>query len=188
MNPTITSNVDQLAPLMEKIRGEYHDRGAARAANRTRDKVLTQTRRALSNDYGIPAAAVARKRVFKAASASPRRPRAIIKVGQWPVPVDKFGTPRQIKKGGVSYKTVGGSVTDRDAFLVPSIGPRVFKRAPGAGRLPIKTITADIAEPVEKVLTRVAGDENVGAIFRAEYESTMKYRVDQELAKWRRAT
>jgi hypothetical protein len=184
---TVEHNVGDMTELMQKLAADMHPLAARRAANRTRDRIVTNVRKVLSAEHGIPAAAVTRKRVIKGKTATPRAPTASFRVGQWAVPVTKFGKPRALKRGGVAYKTVGGSQTDPSAFVVASLGGNVFNRAPGAGRLPIKRKSADIAPAVEAALTSVASDSAVGDIFERELRSTLDYRVNQEVAKWRRA-
>lgn len=186
MKVETTSNTAELTELMEKIARDFDLPSRVRAANRTRDRVTTATRRMLTSQFKIPAAAVSRKRIFKGRTATTRSPVASLKAGTWVVPVAKLGPVQKTKKAGVSYRTPSGKVTNPHAFVVATLGTNPFVRA-GKARLPIKKISADLLGPVEQVLSVTASDSAVTTIFQREFESTMNYRVNQELKKWRMA-
>ena len=179
----VTGNVDDMTALMENIRDRHAPLAMRRAANRTRDRVLTQTRRQLRTQFRL--GGVASRRVFRGRNGTPRSPTATFKVGQWVVPVAALGKVTQRKKG-VAYNTPNGRVTNPGAFIVEQLGGGVFQRR-GPARLPIDKITSSIAEPVQVVLEQTASDRAVREIFDREVRSTLDYRVEQDLKKWRRA-
>jgi hypothetical protein len=179
----VTSNAGDMTALMETLAKRHAPLAMRRAANRTRDRVLTLTRRGLRSQFKL--GAIATRRVFKARKGSPRSPVASFKVGQWVVPVEKLGKVTERKKG-VAYNTPSGRVTNPSAFIVNPLGGGVFQRR-GSGRLPIQKITASIADPVEAVLSQTASDSVVREIFDREVRETLDYRVQKDLARWRRA-
>ncbi len=179
----VEGNVDSMTELMQTLRDRHAPLAMRRAANRTRDKVLTQTRRKLRTQFRL--GGISTRRVFRARKASPRRPIASLKVGLWNIPVEKLGKVTQRKKG-VAYNTPAGRVTNPNAFIVDKLGGAVFQRR-GRERLPIDKITSSIADPVDVVLSETASDRQVREIFDAEVRSTLDYRVAQDLKRWRRA-
>lgn len=186
----VTGNVDDMTALMERIRDQMGPNATFRALDRTRSKVRNQTRQSISREFKIPSN-VTRARVFNGASKRATRKamkaEAVFKIGQWVIPVQRLGKVTERKKGGVSYAWIGGRTYDKNAFLIPDRGDSVFYRV-GDKKLPIKKKSVQIDGLVTRTLAKVATPDKVREIFSAEFESTMKYRVDKELSKWRRAT
>lgn len=185
----VSGNVDDMTALMENIREQMAPNATVRALDRTRSKVRNQTRQVMSREFKIPSN-VTRARVFngasKRATRKAMRAEAVFKIGQWVIPVQRLGKVTERKKGGIAYSTIAGREYDKHAFLIPSRGDSVFVRE-GKESLPIKKKTVKIDWLVAQTLREVATPEKVRDIFNAEFESTMRYRVDKELAKWRRA-
>lgn len=185
----VSGNVDDMTALMENIREQMAPNATWRALDRTRSKVRNQTRQSISREFKIPSN-VTRARVFNGASKRATRKavkaEAVFKIGQWVIPVQRLGKVTERKKGGISYAWIGGRTYDKNAFLIPERGDAVFYRV-GAKKLPIRKKSVAIDGLVARTLATVATPDKVREIFNAEFESTMRYRVDKELAKWRRA-
>lgn len=185
----VSGNVDDMTALMEKIRGQMAPSATWRALDRTRSKVRNQARQVMSREFKIPPT-VTRARVFNGASKRATRKamaaEAVFKIGLWVVPVQRLGKVTERKKGGVNYSTIAGREFNRHAFLIPNRGDSVFVRA-GKESLPIIKKTVKIDWLAAQTLREVATPAKVREIFDSEFTSTMQYRVDKELAKWRRA-
>lgn len=185
----VTGNVDDMTALMQRITDQMTPAATWRALDRTRSKVRNQTRQSISREYKIPSN-VTRARVFNGASNRATRKaikaEAVFKIGQWVIPVQRLGKVTERKKGGVSYAWIGGRTYDKNAFLIPERGDAVFYRV-GKKKLPIKKKSVSIDGLVTRTLATIATPGKIREIFDAEFQSTMKYRVDKELAKWRRA-
>jgi hypothetical protein len=185
----VTSNAGEMTALVQKIRDDMGPAATWRALDRTRSKIRNQTRQAIAVEYKIPSR-IMRARIFNGASKrstrKAMRAEAIFKIGQWVIPVQRLGKVTERKKGGVSYPWLGGRTYDKNAFLLPERGDAVFYRV-GQKKLPIRKKSVAIDGLAARTLTRVATPAKVREIYEQEFESTMKFRVDKELAKWRRA-
>lgn len=183
-------NTADLSELTDKLAHQFEAKARIRATNRTRDSVQSKTRKALTA-RGIPAKAVANKRVFKGKSATAKRPIAVMKIGTWVVPVERFGNPRGLKKGGVTYMTAQGRKNDPHAFFIPAkkggeLASGVLNRV-GRDRLPIKKKTEDLYAVAQGALETTVSETVVHEIFEKEFRSNLNWRVEQEVKKWRRA-
>lgn len=186
---SVTGNVDDMTALVQKIRDDMGPAATWRALDRTRSKIRNQTRQAISSEYKIPSR-IMRKRIFNGASKRATRKamnaEAVFKIGQWVIPVQRLGKVTERKKGGVSYPWLGGRTYDKNAFLIPERGESVFYRV-GKQKLPIRKKAISLEGAVTRTLARLATTVNVRGIYEQEFESTMKFRIDKEVARWRRA-
>lgn len=185
----VEGNVDDMSALLGRITAEMTPAATWRALDRTRSKMRNETRQAISSEFKIPSS-VLRARIFNGASSRATRKaikvEAVFKIGQWVVPVQRLGKVTERKKAGVSYGWIGGRTYDKTAFLLPDRGNSVFNRV-GKNKLPVRSKAVQIDGLVTRTLARVVTSDRVRSTFDAEFRSTMSYRVDKELAKWRRA-
>lgn len=185
----VEGNVGDMSALLERITADLTPAATWRALDRTRSKMRNATRQAVTSEFKIPGS-VMRARIFnggaKRATRKAIKVEAVFKIGQWVVPVQKLGKVTERKKAGVAYNAIGGRTYDKSAFLLPDRGDSVFNRV-GKDRLPVRSKSVQIDGIIARTLARVVTSDRVRATFDAEFRSTMSYRVDKELAKWRRA-
>lgn len=179
MNIQIKGSSRNLQAMLEETRRQVLPLATSTALNRAARSSITQARRGVSAETGIPQKAYSKRFYVKRRDkATARRARTVINVGEYPIPVWKLTPkPRELKSGVVKHKTIQGHPVDPRAFVARGRqAVTAFVRKEGASRLPIKQQTVDIGPILRRKLWMALGRHA-----RETYEKELFHELDRRI-------
>lgn len=181
MKIEFVSDNKKLLDMLNELDRKVRPAAIGKSLNRTAVHVIAESARAVAKQTGLPQKHF-KKRIYRKVKASTRSPLVRIWAGLWDIPVKRFSDPRELKSGGVKYKTIGGAVTDRNAFMTPVTGNSVMKRK-GRDRLPLKQITAPIGPIIEIRLWTILRSPETRAYYEKTFFHDMNYRIESSMRR-----
>lgn len=178
MNIEFTSQNRKLQRHLRELSEKYAPPAQAQALNSTAGYIKREAVKIASSATGVQASLL-RKRIAVPKKAKARDLKAVVFGGLWVVPVAKISPkPRKLKGGGVKYKVMPGQAINPKAFIAKTTNgtERVFARK-GPGRLPIESISADIAPHVTRAIVGFSG----GAEALKYYQKILFSQMDRKV-------